>query len=77
VRVRRRFDPVTGISEERLRWRNGSQQGEKRHALKLRTAGEVDALLGAAGFARRRYFGNWNGSPLTHRSPHLIAIARS
>jgi ubiquinone/menaquinone biosynthesis C-methylase UbiE len=77
VRVRRRFDPVSGISEERLRWRHGSKQGEKRHALKLRTAGEVDTLLAAAGFARRRYYGNWNGGPLTHRSPHLIAIATS
>jgi ubiquinone/menaquinone biosynthesis C-methylase UbiE len=76
VRARRRFDPVTGISEEKLRWRRGDQQGEKRHALRLRTATEIDALLRAAGFTRIVYHGDWDGSVLTHRSEHLIAVAR-
>lgn len=76
VRVRRRFDPVTGISEERLRWRRGEEKGEKRHALKLRTATEIDGLLRAAGFEEIRYHGDWNGEPLRHDSPRVIAIAR-
>ncbi len=75
VRVRRRFDPVTGISTERLRWRRGEESGEKRHALKLRTATEIDALLMAADFDDIRYYGDWDGEPLTHRSEHLIAVS--
>lgn len=76
VRVRRRFDPVTGISEERLQWKSGDERGEKRHALRLRTATEIDRLLGMAGFRDREYFGDWDASPLRRRSPRLIAIAR-
>jgi SAM-dependent methyltransferase len=76
VRVRRRFDPVTGISHERLRWRKGEQRGEKRHALRLRTATEIHGLLHAAGFENIDYFGDWNGESLRHDSPRLIAVAR-
>lgn len=75
VRVRRRFDPVRGISYERLRWRRGGRGGEKRHALRLRTATEIDGLLTAAGFRDIEYFGDWNGEPFTHESPRLIAVA--
>jgi SAM-dependent methyltransferase len=75
VRVRRQFDPVRGISYERLRWRRAGEQGEKRHALRLRTATEIDALLARAGFVTVRYLGDWDGAPFTHRSPHLIALA--
>lgn len=77
VRVRRRFDPVSGISYERLRWRRGERAGEKRHALRLRTATEIDGLLRAAGFRDIRYFGDWTGEPLSHESPRVIAIARN
>jgi SAM-dependent methyltransferase len=76
VRVRRRFDPVTGISHERLRWRRGGERGEKRHALRLRTATEIDRLLRLAGFASIAYFGDWNGERLRLDSPRLIAVAR-
>jgi SAM-dependent methyltransferase len=75
VRVRRRFDPLTGISHERLRWRRGSERGQKRHSLKLRTATEVDALLRGAGFNDISYYGGWDGRPFSHRSAHLIAVA--
>jgi SAM-dependent methyltransferase len=75
VRVRRRFDPVTGISHERLQWRRGDAGGRKAHALRLRTATEIAGLLAAAGFGRVRYFGDWQGRPLRHDSPHLIAVA--
>jgi len=75
VRVRRRFDPVTGISYEKLRWRRGEEHGEKRHALKLRTATEIDGLLRAAGFTEIEYYGDWTGEPLRHDSPRVIAIA--
>jgi ubiquinone/menaquinone biosynthesis C-methylase UbiE len=76
IRVRRRFDPVRGISYERLRWRRGKESGEKRHALRLRTATEIDGLLRAAGFTSIDYFGDWDGSPLRHDSGRVIAIAR-
>jgi ubiquinone/menaquinone biosynthesis C-methylase UbiE len=75
VRVQRKFDAVTGISHERMRWRRGSEKGEKRHALKLRTATEINQLLRAAGFTSIEYFGDWSGSPLRHDSEHFIAVA--
>jgi hypothetical protein len=75
VRVRRRFDPVTGISHERLQWRRGVERGRKQHALRLRTATEIDALLKAAGYRDIIYYGDWNGARLRHDSEHVIAIA--
>jgi ubiquinone/menaquinone biosynthesis C-methylase UbiE len=75
VRVRRRFDPVQGISHERLRWRKGDKTGEKRHALRLRTATEIAALLQAAGFRDVDYYGDWQGKPFTHHDSSLIAVA--
>src|SRR5690606_27488148 len=77
VRVRRRFDAVTGISYERLWWRRGEERGEKRHALRLRTATEVDGLLRAAGFTGMRYYGDWTGEPFSHESQTLIVVADS
>jgi SAM-dependent methyltransferase len=76
VRVRRRFDPVTGISHERLQWRRGDQTGRKRHALRLRTATEIDGLLRAAGFSDVAYHGTWDGEGFSHRHESLIAVAR-
>ncbi|MEX0890861.1 MAG: class I SAM-dependent methyltransferase, partial [Gemmatimonadota bacterium] len=76
VRVRRRFDPVKGVSQERLRWRRGEERGRKAHALRLRTATEIDRLLHAAGFERVTYFGGWGGQPLRRDSESLIAVGR-
>jgi SAM-dependent methyltransferase len=76
VKVRRRFDPVTGISHERMRWRRGGERGEKRHALRLRTATEIDALLRAAALEPVAWYGGWNGDPFRFDSPHLIVVAR-
>ena len=75
IRVRRRFDPVTGVSRERLQWRRGEESGRKSHALRLRTATEIDRLLRAAGYTRIRYYGDWDGSPLHHGSESVIAVA--
>lgn len=75
VRVRRRFDPVRGISYERLQWRKGDQGGRKQHALRLRTATEIAALLEQAGFDDVAYYGDWDGRPFTHRDSSLIAVA--
>jgi ubiquinone/menaquinone biosynthesis C-methylase UbiE len=77
IRVRRRFDPVSGISRERLKWRRGEESGRKAHALRLRTATEVDALLRAAGFRDVAYHGDWDGVPFHHRAESLIAVARA
>lgn len=76
VRARRRFDPVTGISHEVVRWRRGEERGEKRHALRLRTATEIDGLLRAAGFRSLEWYGDWDGSPVHHRAERIIVIAR-
>jgi SAM-dependent methyltransferase len=75
VRVRRRFDPITGVSHERLSWRSGTSTGRKQHSLKVRTATEIDGLLRAAGFSDIAYYGSWNGAPFTHRHESLIAVA--
>jgi ubiquinone/menaquinone biosynthesis C-methylase UbiE len=75
VRVRRRFDAVRGISYERLQWRKGEQHGRKQHALRLRTATEIAALLQAAGFDDVEYYGDWDGRPFTHRDSSIIAVA--
>jgi SAM-dependent methyltransferase len=75
VRVRRRFDPIHGISHERLQWRQGEAKGRKQHALRLRTATEIAALLEQAGFDDVAYYGDWDGRPFTHRDSSLIAIA--
>ena len=75
VRVRRRFDAVRGISHERLQWRRGTETGRKQHALRLRTATDIAALLEQAGFDDVEYFGDWDGRPFSHRDSSLIAIA--
>jgi SAM-dependent methyltransferase len=75
VRVQRRFDPVAGISYERLRWKNGERAGAKRHALRLRTATEIDALIRTAGFQDVQYFGDWDGRPFARTDSSLIAVA--
>lgn len=77
IRVRRRFDPVTGISRERLQWRKGEESDRKQHSLRLRTATEIDRLLRAAGFADIAYAGDWDGRPFHHTSESLIAVARA
>lgn len=76
VRVRRRFDPVSGISYESLRWERGGAHGRKAHALRLRTGTEVAALLDAAGFEDVEWYGGWDGRTFRHDSQHLIAVAR-
>jgi SAM-dependent methyltransferase len=75
ISARRRFDAVTGISHERLRWRRGEERGEKRHALRLRTATEIDGLLRAAGFTAMRWYGDWDGAAFDHREPRVIVVA--
>ena len=75
VRVRRRFDPVKGISYEKLRWKKGEATGEKRHALRLRTATEIDRLIRSAGFIDVAYYGDWDGRPFGHRDSSVVAVA--
>ena len=76
VRARRRFDALTGVSHEVIRWRREGERGEKRHSLQLRTATEIRHLLQAAGFASLSFHGDWDGSPFHHRAERLIAVAR-
>ena len=75
VQVRRTFDPVKGISHEKLRWKRGEESGRKQHSLRLRTATEIDGLLRAGGFDDVVYYGDWDGRPFTHRDSSLIAVA--
>jgi SAM-dependent methyltransferase len=75
VRVLRRFNPITGVSYERLKWRRGEESGRKRHAMRLRTATEIDDLLRVGGFDDVEYYGDWHGKPFAHDDASLIAIA--
>lgn len=76
VRVRRRFDAVSGVSHERLQWRRGERHGRKAHSLRLRTVTEIDALLRGAGFQQIEYFGTWEGDPFEYSDESVIAVAR-
>ena len=75
VRARRRFDPARGISREVLRWRGPGGEGEKRHALRIRSGGEVIALVQESGLRLHHAFGDWDGSPFDATSPRLIVLA--
>lgn len=75
VRARRRFDPLRGVSEEVLRWRGPAGAGEKRHALRIRSATEIVGLLQEAGFSVVDAFGDWSGRPFRHSSPRLLLVA--
>lgn len=76
VRIRRRFDPLTGIAEERWRWRTpGGEEGKSAHRIRVYTAGEVEALLRRAGFEVLEVLGNWDGAPFDLRSPRMIVRA--
>ena len=75
VRVRRRFDPVRGITYDAFRWTRGEEKGRKSHALRLRTATEIAGLLRLAGFDDDvEWFGDWDLSPLRRDSPRAIAV---
>lgn len=76
VRARRRWDPDRGISHEVLRWRGPGGEGEKRHALRVRSAAELEALAAAAGLPAIERLGGWGGEPFEGRSEQLILVAR-
>lgn len=77
VRVEREFDPVCGLSRETLHWQGiDGSTAEKRHAIRIRTATEWDALLQAAGFRTIGWFGGWELEPLTLDAADLLAVAR-
>jgi SAM-dependent methyltransferase len=46
------------------------------HTLRFMSQGELAAFLAEAGFARVDWYGNWDRSALTPKSPEIIAIAR-
>ena len=75
VRVRRWFDPLSGVSQERMQWRGPLGEGVKEHALRLRSATEMTGLLEAAGLRVREAYGDWNGEPFRHDSPRLLLRA--
>ena len=77
VRARRRWDPARGISHEVLRWDGPGGSGTKRHSLRIRSAGEVGALLETAGFEPVARFGDWGGEPFGPDAPRLIVLARA
>lgn len=76
VRVEREFDPVAGISHERLLWRApDGTSGEKRHSIRIRSATEWEALLLASGLEPLAWYGSWEMDPFTTSSERLIVVA--
>jgi SAM-dependent methyltransferase len=76
VWVEREFDALEGISHEWLRWRTSERlEGEKYHAIRIRTATEWKALLEEADLEPEAWFGGWQGRPFTHLSSRLIVRA--
>ncbi len=77
VRARRRWDLEGGISHEVLRWDGPAGSGTKRHSLRIRSAGEVEALVAAAGLQVTDCCGGWGGEPFRSDAPRLIVLARA
>lgn len=76
VRARRRFDALRGVSEEVLRWRGPGGRGEKRHALRLRSATALAGLVADVGLDVVAAFGDWDGRQFDHASPRIILLSR-
>ncbi|MEX2570654.1 MAG: class I SAM-dependent methyltransferase [Gemmatimonadota bacterium] len=78
VRVDREFDAIAGVSRERLHWRAADgAEGEKFHAIRIRSASEWKRLLEGAGWRPIEWFGNWELDPFTHQSERLIVLCRA
>jgi SAM-dependent methyltransferase len=74
--VEREFDAVEGVSRERLHWRTAAgEEGEKRHAIRVRAATEWAHLLSRAGLEPVEWFGSWELEPFTTSSERLIVLA--
>lgn len=71
VFVDREFDPVLGVSRERLQWGGV----EKYHEIRVRSATEWAELLRRADLKVEDWLGDWDLSPFEHTSPRLIIIA--
>lgn len=76
VWAEREWDALAGVSHETIRWRQGEREGEKNHAIRVRTATEWLTLLDEAGFEAVECYGDWAGMPFTHTSENLIVLAR-
>jgi SAM-dependent methyltransferase len=76
VWVEREFDALAGVSHEWLRWRvPDGAEGEKYHAIRVRTATEWDRLLRQAQLEPEAWYGGWRQEPFTHRADKLIIVA--
>jgi hypothetical protein len=76
VWVEREWDALAGVSHETLRWRREKIEGEKQHAIRIRTATEWLDLLSDAGLEPVDCYGDWDHMPFTHSSENLIVLAR-
>lgn len=76
VRVEREFDPVAGVSRERLWWRRGEEEREKFHQIRIRSATEWAALLDAAGLEPLGWYGDWDAAPFGPASERLLVLAQ-
>lgn len=75
VWVEREFDAVAGVSHERLRWRQGGEEGVKEHRIRVRAATEWVALLERAGLELLAAYGDWDLAPFHRGSERLVVLA--
>jgi SAM-dependent methyltransferase len=69
------FDPVNGwVADKRFMVRGGVRT-ETPFFVRVYNASELRRLLREAGFAKLRFFGDWESRPLEMQSEHLIVIA--
>jgi SAM-dependent methyltransferase len=69
------FDPVNGwVIDKRFMVRGGVRT-ETPFFVRIYSATEIRGLLREAGFAKYRFFGDWDGRPLEMQSERMIVIA--
>lgn len=75
VRARRRFDALTGVSHEVLRWEGPRGPARKRHSLRIRSATELAGILERSGFRISGVYGDWGGAAFSRDSERAIVVA--
>jgi SAM-dependent methyltransferase len=76
VRVERTWDPVRGISRERLLLDGPGGRWEKHHEIRVRSATEWRGLLREAGLEPLVWCGDWRLRRFSATSPRLTVLAR-
>lgn len=77
VWTEREWDAVAGVSREHLRWSRGSENGSKRHRIRVRAASEWRRLLRRAHLEPLAWYGGWEGEAFQSASEVLVVLCRA